>query len=117
MPQDQPYSKDYAQDIAELMDAGRKGDPRSQGAIEELYALGQKDPRVLNILKDAAGRLNENRHVPMKPEEGPIWPRLAELRGEAKAEPSEPTDREAKLLDIIKSLMGSNEETPNEIPA
>ena len=102
----QPYSKDYAQDIAELMKAGAKGDQGSQGAITELYARAQSDPRLLNILKDAMGRLNENRHVPMKPDDGHIWPRLAELRGEPNAEDSEPTERELGLLGIIKKLLG-----------
>jgi len=109
----QPYSNDYARDVAELMKNGAKGDPGSQGAITELYQRAQSEPRIMGILKDAMTRLNENRHTPMKPKDGPIWPRLAELRGEPKAEDAEPTERELKLMSIIKELMaGPSEEAP-----
>ena len=111
------YSKDYAQDIAELMQAGAKGDPGSQGAITELYKRAQADPRILNLMKDAMSRLNENRHTPMKPKDGPIWPRIGELRGEPKAENPEPTEREMKLMGIIRALLTGGGDAPAEAPA
>ncbi len=117
MPQDKTYSNDYASDVAELMVNGNKGDERSQGAINELYQRAQSDPRILNVMKDAANRLNDNRHIPMKKKDGPIWPRLAELRGEPKAESNEPSEREAGLLRIIKNLMAEQGGEPTESPS
>ena len=117
MPKDTPYSNDYASDVAELMANGAKGDEGSQGAVSELYQRGQTDPRIMNILKDATNRLNDNRHIPMKAKDGPIWPRLAELRGEP-VESNEPTAREQALLGIIKKLLSElGGKQPAESPA
>ena len=52
-----PQSKDYADTVARLIQAGKDGDPTAQKKIGDMFTKSKEDPRIQNILKDAVGRI------------------------------------------------------------
>lgn len=52
-----PQSKDYADTVARLIQAGQDGDPTAQKKIGDMFTKSKEDPRIQRILKDAVNRI------------------------------------------------------------